>query len=124
MRVPIAWEGKVTVDARVIEPGGITWESEPLPLMLSRNGSGHDGQSVIGTVTEIERVVIVEGRLNRIDAVLSHAPVGMACEPDFDVAEIERGPWELAVLKTARLRAVTLGLRPAWPDLTIEAPHA
>lgn len=116
MRHRIAFENRPTTDGRVIESGALTWVDEPLPLLISMGGEGHSEAHRLGTVTDISRGTDPA----ELWATLSHPIRGMAPEVDLDSADWEEGPYGLMVVKRARLRAVTLGLRPCWPGLVIE----
>ena len=45
--------GRETPDHRLIEKGGLKWRSLPLPLTWCQAGNGHDGDVVVGQVTEM-----------------------------------------------------------------------
>lgn len=115
-RYRIAYENRPTTDGRVIETGALSWDDGPLPLLISMNMEGHEGAHLLGTVTDVSRGTDPE----ELWATLSHPIRGMAPEIDLDSSEIEEGPYGLMVVKRARLRAVTLGLRPCWPGLVIQ----
>jgi hypothetical protein len=115
----IAYEGLITSDGRVIEPGVLTWD-DPIPLLISMNGEGHFGSVILGKVTDITRSIDSSADQARILGTLSHPIRGMAPEIDLDPTEHETGPFGLMIVRAGRIRAVTLGLRPCWPGLVIE----
>lgn len=47
-------EGATTGDGRGADPGAWSWET-PFPLTWQREGGGHEGATVVGTVWEVER---------------------------------------------------------------------
>jgi hypothetical protein len=119
-RCVLCWEGKTTVDGRVIANGALTWNDEPLPLLVHLlEGTGYAPSFPIGTVIEVQRHI--DGS---ISGVLSHPIVGLAPEIDLgEVAtELQMEPIsgvQRMVFTSGRLRAVTLGIAPTWPGLQI-----
>ncbi len=53
-RGAITVEGRMTGDGRGAESGAWTWDT-PFPLTWQREGGGHDGATVVGTVWEVWR---------------------------------------------------------------------
>lgn len=52
----LTFEGQMTGDGRVIEPGAITWDT-PLPLrFVAEDTMGHDGARDVGVIQYVERV--------------------------------------------------------------------
>lgn len=62
----IAFEGVTTGDGRRIEPGALTWDEGPWPLVFDREEMDHSG-ATIGTINSIRRV----GKEVRASAALS-----------------------------------------------------
>lgn len=62
----IAFEGITTGDGRRIEPGALTWQDGPWPLILNIEAMGHVG-TVVGTINEIAREPM-SAKTNRITA--------------------------------------------------------
>lgn len=119
--ITLYYEDTVTKDDDRRMVTQTTW-TEPVPLMLSAEGEGHDGSTIIGALTGIHR----DG--NRVVGrpSISLAPYkGLACEPDFasiprltDLPDRDELP-EVMVAVGPRLMAVTLGKRPVWDGLEV-----
>lgn len=118
MRARLYRENHMTTDGgrRLVETG---WAEEPLPLLVAPDpaGDGHDGATLIGTVTGVRREDggWVTGELHTKQDL-----TGLACEADFDSVElIPATNGSSLVDMKGRLRAVTLGARPCWDGMTI-----
>lgn len=107
----IAKENVETVDGRLVRD--FVWDSDDyLPLMVQTTAS----TLVVGRAANLKR----EGDL--ITAELIPAVLGLGPQIDTDNLEFDETASTdgLMVVKRARIRAVTMGPRPAWPDLIIE----
>ena len=117
----IGVEGQVTVDKRLVRPGGFYWESLPLPLQ-------DDGDRIagtvynIGTVDAIWRVEGEDGRtlLYGSGTYEGELPEGGLCIAadgmELDYEEAEAG---LLIATRSRIRAVYIAT-PAWPECVFE----
>jgi hypothetical protein len=108
----LLYEGVETVDHRTIESGALTWE-DPIPITAALG----PGQSVVmGYVTEIRResngAVTGDIRLVMPDALFAEADLDDVEHPNPEGDE----PF---VVTKGRLRAITLGVNPAWEPETM-----
>jgi hypothetical protein len=119
MRIRLYREGYSTVDQRML--CATTWD-DPCPLLnyppdMDDDQTGHWGAELAGMVREIRREAEgwVTGELD-YDGPVS----GLAAEPDFDAGTFELRGDGVLYNTGARLRAVTLGFKPAWHDMRID----
>jgi hypothetical protein len=86
---PVAVEGETTGDGREIEPGAITWDAGPWPLIWDRTEGDHTGM-VVGHATRIWRdgnLIMAEGVLAQSEDPETQAAVARVSElltPDED----------------------------------------
>lgn len=117
-RIRLYREGTPTIDGRLLVE--TTWAPEPIPLLIQtqRGVTDHWDTKIIGTVEHIRRGL----RDGWVTGVIKTPadPKGLFAEADFDVVEIneELSTETITVINSARLRAVTLGMRPAWKEMT------
>lgn len=118
-RIRLYREGHPTIDGRLLVE--TTWAPPPLPLLVMNPNRdpalGHDGAQIIGMVDHIRR-----SRDGWVTGVIKTPgdPKGLYAEADFDKVEIVPDHEDEATItiKSARLRAITLGVHPAWKEMT------
>lgn len=115
-RVTVAYEGRATGDGRFIQAGALTWERQPVPLMVMppESDPGHEGARLIGTVRNFEREA--DGR---ITADIEPVIPGLAPEIDLDHMQVEIVD-EVMQVTSGRIASVVLGNRPCWDGMVIE----
>jgi len=120
-RYTIAYEARPTVDGRLIAGGALIWTEDPIPLLRAPDPQreGHDGSRLVGVVLSIRREEdqSITAELHDLTDGEIH---GVAAEIDLDSVSVREGHIaEDLVILEGRIRAVTLGARPAWPGTFI-----
>lgn len=112
-RRTIGLEGTPTEDGRLIQHGALTWADEPLPIrIVPPDSSGHEGAHLIGKLTDIRREP--DGAITA-DVGTTEYPPGWG--PGFDLDSVDYDIVDdVMVIKSARLRAVTITENPCWPN--------
>ena len=114
-RIRLYREGHPTLDGRTLVE--TTWAPTPLPLLLMGKPGSHDGAQIIGMVDHLRR-----SRDGWVTGVIKTPgdPKGLYAEADFDMVKIDEDhkPIEEIRIESARLRAITLGVSPAWKEMT------
>lgn len=124
-KTPIAVEGKLTSDGRLLLPGALKWENLPLPVVRATYpGVQVDFPMIVGMLLSAERREggFIEGEIElREELSGSYAA---AITVDFVEEEVDEVSTSL-VLKSARLRQVALNSpeNAAWPEAVFEVPH-
>jgi hypothetical protein len=119
-RIRLYREKHVTVDQRKLLD--TTWADEPLPLLMSQDGDGHDGAELVGRVDDVRREQDTGWVTGLVTLDKGRALSGLAAEADFDQVEYldpRETPADVLVTTGARLRAVTLGQNPCWDEMRI-----
>ena len=86
---PICIEDEPTGDGRMMAAGSLWWET-PFPLTWQREGGGHFGATVVGTVWSVERVgdeIIGTGTFDLNSPPTDEFPDGIGLEAARQVAE-------------------------------------
>lgn len=118
-RIRLYREGIPTLDGRLLQE--TTWYPKGIPLLLMNPNSdpalGHSGAQIIGTIEHVRR-----SRDGWVTGVIKTPgdPRGLYAEADFDMVHIDEDATDenVTVIAQARLRAVTLGVHPAWKEMT------
>lgn len=116
MRLTIAYEGVETSDGRLLRPDSLDLPDEVIPVLILPES---DDVLVLGMSELYGRASDLRREDDgRITAVLDPAPPEWASpQIDVDLAEFAGDDPEVMAVVCARLRAVHLGNRPAWPAL-------
>lgn len=125
----VAMQDTWTIDSRRVVK--ITHRDLPLPVMLHRDASpvdGHANSLIVGKVEYIEydgNLVRGWGIVDNPDAVAYFSSPEWAKEPlqfeaDMDQIGETTETADGLVITEARLAAVHLGFRPAWPACVVE----
>lgn len=108
-------EGPPSNDGRQITPGAVIMPDSVIPLMLMPNEEteGHDGARIVGSVSDVRRESDgwITGRVH----TWHEWRHGDALEADCDDGNsVMVG--DLMLFSRLRLRAVTIGRHPCWPQ--------
>lgn len=107
----IAFEGRLSVDGRIIDPGWLTWPGLPVPLRVAEAGGAVFNIGTVDTVHRYLDVIVASGTfddeinmipiLERVEMGTMQIPVGIEIDPD------------------GRLACLFLADVPAWPAARI-----
>jgi hypothetical protein len=119
-RIRLYREKHVTNDQRKLLD--TTLADEPLPLLMSQDGDGHDGAELVGRIDAMQRERDTGWVTGLVTLDKPRSLSGLSAEADFDQFELvdpRETTTDVMVSSSARLRAVTLGTNPCWDEMRI-----